>query len=84
MKRGKDVRDSKGVPDDPSTLKEVPVLTFAMVENSPGAFSLRFVSNDELIEDLRAQGSLETFLDEVDQLYVDFRKRLSNNPRRPN
>src|ERR1700726_3696652 len=37
-------------------------------EASPGAFRLRLVSNDDLIRDLKAQGALEGFLADVDQL----------------
>jgi hypothetical protein len=85
MKRGKDARDSKGGPIDPNAAKEVPALLFSMVEKSPGAFVLRFVSNEDLIEDLRAQGALETFLEDADQLYADFRKRFENpTSERPN
>jgi hypothetical protein len=32
--------------------KEIPALMFVMVEKSPGAFQLRFVSNDALLHDL--------------------------------
>jgi hypothetical protein len=78
MKRGKNVRDSQGVPVDRSAAKEVPALIFSMVEKSPGAFVLRFVSNDDLIEDSRRQAALETFLNDADQLYADFRKRFEN------
>jgi hypothetical protein len=44
-------------------------LMFVMVEASPGAFRLRLVTNDDLIRDLKAQGALEGFLADVDQLY---------------
>jgi isopentenyl phosphate kinase len=53
---------------------------FVLVEQSPGAFTLRFVANDELIEDLSKQGALQVFLDDVDGLYADFRKRFPDAP----
>jgi hypothetical protein len=43
-----------------------------------GAFSLRFVSNEDVLTDLRAQGALDTFLTDVDELYVEFRKRFED------
>ena len=51
---------------------------FVMVEKGPGAFSLRFVCNEDVLTDLRAQGALDTFLTDVDELYVEFRKRMRN------
>jgi hypothetical protein len=42
-------------------------LMFVLVEQAPGAFSLRFVSNDELLEELQSQGTLQSFLDDVDR-----------------
>ena len=53
-------------------------LMFVMVEQAPGAFGLRFVSNDDLLEDLKSQNMLQSFLDDVDRLYADFRKRFSD------
>ena len=80
MKRGKEVRDSKGQPTRPPT--EVPVLMFVMVEKGPGAFSLRFVRNEDVLTDLRARGALDTFLTDVDELYVEFRKRFEETKTR--
>jgi hypothetical protein len=68
MKRGKEVRDSKGQPTGSKAPKEVPVLMFVMVEKGPGAFSLRFVCNEDVLTDLRTQGALDTFLTDVDEL----------------
>jgi hypothetical protein len=51
---------------------------FVMVEASPGAFKLRLVSNDDLIRDLKAQGALDGFLVDVDQLYAEFRSRFEH------
>jgi hypothetical protein len=68
MKRGKEVRDSKGQPTGLEAPKEVPVLMLVMVEKGPGAFSLRFVCNEDVLTDLRAQGALDTFLTDVDDL----------------
>jgi hypothetical protein len=83
MKRGKDVRNPTGKPLDPSAPHEVSALMFTMVERSPGAFTLRFVCNEDLIRDLRAQGALETFLDDAEALFRDFRSRLEKTfPRR--
>jgi hypothetical protein len=74
MKRGNDLRDSKGQPTEPGkSKKEVPVLMFVMVEKSPGAFTLRLVTNEEVLSDIQKQGALESFLGDVDQLYADFR-----------
>ena len=42
----------------------------------PGAFQLRFVSNDDLLHDLEEQGAIQTFLDDGDQLYAEFRERF--------
>ena len=53
---------------------------FVMDEESPGAFQLRFVSNDGLRKDLQEQGALQTFLDDADQLYADFRERFKGLP----
>ena len=84
MKRGKDLRDSHGEPTKPE-LKEVPVLMFVMVEKAPGAFTLRLVSNEEVLSDIRMQGALDTFLADVDELYADFRGRFEEQtPKRLN
>jgi hypothetical protein len=80
MKHGKDVRDPSGHPRDPNAAKEVPALMFMMVEKSPGAFQLRFVSNDDLLHDLQEQGALQTFLDDADLLYAEFRERFEGPP----
>jgi hypothetical protein len=82
MKRGKEVRDSKGQPTGAEAPKEVPVLMFVMVEKGPGAFSLRFVCNEDVLTDLRAQGALDTFLADVDELYAEFRKRFEDTKTR--
>lgn len=58
---------------------------FVMVEKAPGAFTLRVVSNDDLIRDLEAQGALETFLADADRLYAEFRSRFKKpGEHRPN
>jgi len=51
MKHGKDVRDLKGKPVEGNVLSEVVVLQFVLVEKSPGAFTLRFVTNQEHFTD---------------------------------
>jgi hypothetical protein len=79
MNRGKEVRDSEGQPTRLEAPKEVPVLMFVMVEKGHGAFSLRFVCNEDVLIDLRAQGALDTFLADVDELYIEFRKRFENS-----
>jgi hypothetical protein len=56
MKRGKDVRDLAGKPVEGRTPREVVVLQFVLVEKSPGAFTLRFVKNEELLDQLNEQG----------------------------
>jgi hypothetical protein len=81
MKRGKEVRDSKGQPTRSEAPKEVPLLMFVMVEKR-GAFSLRFVCNEDVLTDLRAQGALDTFLTDVDELYAEFRKRFEDTKTR--
>jgi len=68
MKRGKEFRSANGQAIQPRSANEIMALMFVMVEQAPGAFSLRFVSNDELIEDLRSHNMLESFLDDVDRL----------------
>jgi hypothetical protein len=82
MKRGKEVCDSKGQPTGSEAPKEVPVLMFVMVEKGRGAFSLRFVCNEDVLTDLRAQGALDTFLTDVDELYAEFRKRFEDTKTR--
>jgi len=79
MKRGKDLRDSEGRPTESTAPKEVMAVMFVMVEAASGAFRLRLVSNDDLIGDLKAQGALERFLAEVDQLYAEFRSRFEDS-----
>jgi len=49
---------------------------FVMVEQATGAFTLRCVSNDTVIDELRKQGALETFLADADDLYREFRQRF--------
>ncbi|MCU1303623.1 MAG: hypothetical protein JWQ87_3907 [Candidatus Sulfotelmatobacter sp.] len=61
MKHGKDVRDPSGHPRDPNAAKDVPALMFMMVEKSPGAFQLRFVSNDDLLHDLQSKEHFRPF-----------------------
>lgn len=58
MRRGKDIRNSRGEPVERTAENEIAVLMFVLVEQSPGAFTLRSVANDDLIEDLRKQGEL--------------------------
>jgi hypothetical protein len=60
---------------------EIPVLMFVMVEKETGAFTLQCVSNDTVIDDLRKQGVLDTFLTDADELYAEFRKRFGNRER---
>ena len=86
MKSGKDLRDSKGRSIDSTSPKEVMAVMFVMVEAASGAFRLRLVSNDDLIRDLKAQGAMEGFLADVDQLYAEFRSRFeeTGTPRRLN
>ena len=80
MRRGKDLRNSRGEPIERNAANEIAILMFVLAEQSPGAFTLRFVANDELIEDLQKQGALQVFLDDVDRLYADFRKRFQDAP----
>jgi hypothetical protein len=86
MKSGKDLRDSKGRSIESTSPKEVMAVMFVMVEAASGAFRLRLVSNDDLIRDLKAQGAMEGFLADVDQLYAEFRSRFeeTGTPRRLN
>ncbi len=55
---------------------------FVMVEKGLGAFALRFVCNEDVLTDLRAQGALATFLTDVDELYAEFRKRFEDTKTR--
>lgn len=80
MKRGKELRSANGQPIQPRSANEVMALMFVMAEQAPGAFRLRFVSNDNLLKDLQSQNMLQSFLDDVDRLYADFRKKFSNIP----
>jgi hypothetical protein len=85
MKRGKDLRDSNGPATDPGESKEIPVLMFVMVEKAPGAFTLRLVSNDDFLNEIRMQGTLPTLLADVEELYADFRGRFDEQrPKRLN
>lgn len=85
MKRGKDIRDASGRPEDSNAPKEVMAVMFVLVEQAPGAFKLRLVTNNEVLEAIRSQGGLETFLENTDELYADFRNRFQNtaDPSRP-
>jgi hypothetical protein len=85
MKRGKDIRDVAGKPVEGNAPREVIVLQFVLAEKSPGAFILRFVTNQELLDQLREQGTLQSFLEDADHLYADFRKQFDNGAsKRPN
>jgi hypothetical protein len=85
MKRGKDMRDTSGRPEDPNAAKEVMAVMFVLVEQTPGAFKLRLVQNNEVLDALRSQGALQTFLNDVDELYANFRSQFQapQNPSRP-
>jgi hypothetical protein len=61
MRRGKEVRESRGNPIKRDAPKEVPVRMFVMVEKATGAFTFRCVTNDAVM-DLRKVGALDTFL----------------------
>lgn len=76
MKRGKDIRDATGRPEDAGAAKEVMALMLVLVEKTPGAFTLRLVQNDEVINALRSQGAVQTFLDDADALYADWRRQF--------
>jgi hypothetical protein len=84
MKRGKDIRNAAGRIEDPNAAKEVMALMFVLVEKIPGAFTLRLVKNDEVLNALRSQGALQEFLNEADELYADFRSQVEDpqNPSR--
>jgi hypothetical protein len=47
-----------------------------MAEKAPGAFTLRLVTNEQVLGDIEMQGALEGFLRDVDELYADFRGRF--------
>lgn len=83
MKRGKDIRDATGRPEAPNPAKEVMAVMFVLVEKMPGAFTLRLVQNDEVIDSLRSQGALPTFLNDVDALFAGWHSQLESphNPR---
>jgi hypothetical protein len=85
MKRGKDMRDTSGRPEDPNAAKEVMAVMFVLVEQTPGAFKLRLVQNNEVLDALSSQGALQTFLNDVDELYANFRSQFQapQNPSRP-
>jgi hypothetical protein len=82
MKRGKEFRVPRGHPPKRDAPNEIPVLMFVMVEKATGgAFTLRCVSNDTVIDDLRKQGALDPFLTDADELYAEFRKGFANRER---
>lgn len=81
MKRGKEIRTARGQQIQASSANELMALMFVMVEQAPGAFSLRFVANDDLLEDLQKQGVLGSFLEDVDKLYAEFRERFADPTR---
>jgi hypothetical protein len=85
MRRGKEVRDAAGHPENPNAAKEIMAMMLVLVEKAPGAFGLRLVLNEELVNALCSQGSLQQFLDDADELYTDFRSRCQNlqNPSPP-
>ena len=85
MKQGKDIRDASGRPEDPKAAKEVMAVSFVLVEQAHGAFGLRLVLNEEVLRAIRAQGAVESFLQNVDELYAHFRSRFQNpeKPSRP-
>jgi hypothetical protein len=85
MKRGKDMRDASGRPEDPNAAKEIMAVMFVLVEKAPGAFTLRLVQNNEVLNAIRSQGALQTFLNDVDELYANFRSHCQTlqNPSRP-
>jgi hypothetical protein len=78
MKRGKDMRDAIGRSEDPNAAKEVMALMFVLVENAPGAFTLRLVENNEVLDALRSQGALQTSLNDLDELYANFRSHCQS------
>jgi hypothetical protein len=76
MRRGRDIRDAKGRPEDSNVAKEVMAVMFVLVEKTPNAFTLRLVQNDEVINALRSQGTIQTFLNDADELYADWRSQF--------
>jgi hypothetical protein len=52
---------------------------FVFVEKSPGAYKMRLVTNDEVLGQLRGQGALQSFLEDADRLYADFRSRFEDD-----
>jgi hypothetical protein len=79
------MRDTSGRPEDPNAAKEVMAVMFVLVEQTPGAFKLRLVQNNEVLDALSSQGALQTFLNDVDELYANFRSQFQapQNPSRP-
>jgi hypothetical protein len=79
------MRDTSGRPEDPNAAKEVMAVMFVLVEQTPGAFKLRLVQNNEVLDALSSQGVLQTFLNDVDELYANFRSQFQapQNPSRP-
>jgi hypothetical protein len=86
MKHGKEMRIGSGQQTNASSENEIMALMFVMVERTPGAFGLRFITNDDLLEDLQKQGMLRGFLEDADKLYAEFRKRFDKvaTAERPN
>jgi hypothetical protein len=85
MKRGNDQRDSSGQPSPSGKSREIPVLMFVMAEKASGAFTLRLVTNEDVLGDIQEQGALEPFLRDADELYADFRGRFdAKKPQRIN
>ena len=82
IKRGRDIRNASGRPEDPSAAKEVMAMMFVLVKKTPGAFTLRLVQNEEVISALHSQGAVQTFLDDADQLYADWRSQFED-PQNP-
>ena len=69
------MRDASGQPIDGKPPEEIPVLSFVMVQKASGAFILRFVTNEDVI-DLQRQSALGTFLTDIDELYAEFKRRF--------
>ena len=83
MKCGEDVRDLKDKPVEGNVPRGVVVLQFVLVEKSPIAFTLRFVTNQGLLDQLGEQGALHGFLQGADHLYSDFRSQFGDAPAPP-
>jgi hypothetical protein len=66
----------------PECPKEVMAVMFVLVEKAPGAFTLRLAQNDEVIKALDAQGAMQTFLNDADELYANWRNQLGG-PQKP-